>query len=63
MSKIKTILFCLAIGCLLSIIGVGVGTGLAIALAFGGWQMVWAMIGIALVSAAVLWWAISKEYK
>ena len=55
MQRIKMILLCLAIGCLLSIIGVGVGVGLAIALAFGGWQMVWVMVGIALVGAVVLW--------
>ncbi|SEA15492.1 hypothetical protein SAMN04515656_104131 [Eubacterium aggregans] len=55
MNKIKTIITCLAIGCLLSIIGVGVGTGLAIALAFGWPQMLWVLLGVAIVIAWIVW--------
>ncbi|SDY13644.1 hypothetical protein [Eubacterium barkeri] len=60
MSKINTVLLCLVVGCLLAVIGVGVGTGLMLALVFVGWPMIWVMIGIALVSAAILWVAYGR---
>ncbi|MEA5004709.1 MAG: hypothetical protein VB081_14570 [Christensenella sp.] len=60
MNKVKTILFCLVIGLATALIGLGAGCGLAIALAFGWPQMLWVLLGVAIVIAWIVWVAYGR---
>ena len=60
MNKIKTVLFCLAIGLLVAMLGLGVGAGLIIILAFGWPWMLWVLIGVAIVVAGIVWMAYER---
>ena len=55
MNKVKTILICLAIGLLVTMLGLGAGAGLIIILAFGWPWMLWGLIGAAIVIAVIVW--------
>ena len=60
MNKIKTVLFCLAIGLLVAMLGLGAGAGLIIILAFGWPGMLWILIGVAIVIAVIVWVAYGR---
>ena len=60
MRRIKMVLFCLVIGLATALIGLGAGCGIAIALAFGWPQMLWVLMGIAIVVAMIVWWVYGR---
>ena len=55
LKKIKMVLFCLAIGLLVTMLGLGAGAGLIIILAFGWPWMLRVLIGVAIVVAGIVW--------
>ena len=60
MKKIKTIITCLAIGLLVTMLGLGAGAGLIITLDFGWPWMLWVLIGVAIVVAGIVWVAYGR---
>ena len=55
LKKIKTIITCLAIGLLVTMLGLGAGAGLIIIMAFSWPGMLWILIGVAIVIAVIVW--------
>lgn len=55
MNKIKTIITCLAIGLLVTMLGLGAGAGLIIILAFGWPWMLWVLLSVVIVVAGIVW--------
>ena len=60
MKKIKTIITCLAIGLLVTMLGLGAGAGLIIILAFGWPGMLWILLSVAIVIAVIVWVAYGR---
>ena len=55
MRKIKTILFCVAVGWAITAVGIGSSVGLVIILAFGWPGMLWVLFCVAIVVTVIVW--------
>lgn len=55
MNKIKTVLFCVAVGWVIAAVGIGSSVGIVIILAFGWPWMLWVLLSVAIVVAGIVW--------